>query len=776
MTKAISIISLLCWILCSRSMAQSLQLEAVTAEDAAAYLTDPNGGVEILNVTYFGDASQIGKFSNGIAAGIGMDQGIILSTGNREFALLEPGTNLRQIEAPGLHNPYWTIMFRAGGRKAEFDFVFASMEYPGFVNTPYNDYFEFRVTGQGIEGSQNFALIPGTETEVTINNVNGGEGTQNFDGVNEEYFVYNYNPVGEHDIVYFGFTTVIRVTIPTYCDSVYTLRTHIANVGDHNYDSAVFLKKGSLKADYQIGDLTVSPNPVCEGEDITLTVDANPDGELYTYGWSTGQEGVGMNSITVPAVVDQDYSVSIDVNNRTCLFERTVDVAVHPQNNQPPYTTGVNGLGEYTAYFQAGVHNCFTVQTVDNPSELVIINGYDNYPVFMDQPLEDNAPQESATFCWTPGVDDYGEYTFTMEYQDNNACQVEPNSDEITVFVACPYCPLHVEYNNRTPTHDPLPPLTEAGEWIKAGLDEHVAVGNEQVVFRAPHIYLGGQNGQPGSFDSGPNFIAEAEPACLPDECDDCCASFTGFWYETPGDEPTITPDGDYCNDVWYLRDTQHPVGAFGAVGFVLTVYASHNGNVIYRISEDPGYCYSLHAPSTEPAPCPVNEPQPYSDIYWPGIVNQPGYPGYGCYVNDGLYPYTVSFKSPCTGNYSPGLGGSIRVLGSPGPTSCDPVYRVDGSDSTDIDVARNSVETDVVNPSIAFSYSPQNGIATASMIGEGSLQVIELFGMDGRLLYRNDECSATCTIDAQSLSSGVYILRALTTSGQMDSYKFLKQ
>ena len=85
----------------------------------------------------------------------------------------------------------------------QFKYIFGSEEYPEYVCSQFNDAFAFFISGPGISGEKNIALIPGTTTPVTINSVNPGvpgvdAGGRNCNGVNQslansQYYVNNGN-------------------------------------------------------------------------------------------------------------------------------------------------------------------------------------------------------------------------------------------------------------------------------------------------------------------------------------------------------------------------------------------------------------------------------------------------------------------------------------------------------------------------------------------------------------------------------------------------------
>ncbi len=125
-----------------------------------------------------------------------------------------------------------------------FDYVFGSEEYLEFVASSYNDIFGFFISGPGISGNQNIALIPGTSTPVSINNINSTSYSSyyniNGDGYTSPYYDSSYY------IQYDGFTDVLQArSAVTPCET-YHLKIAIADVGDESYDSGVFIRENSL--------------------------------------------------------------------------------------------------------------------------------------------------------------------------------------------------------------------------------------------------------------------------------------------------------------------------------------------------------------------------------------------------------------------------------------------------------------------------------------------------------------------------------------------------
>lgn len=206
------------------------------------------GGLQITNITNQGTPQQIGYF-NGIT-GTGLSSGVILSTGdvndaNQANLIGSTSTNFNgggDADLSALVGGLTTndavvfeIDFVPFGDTVVFNYVFASEEYPEYVNSSFNDVFAFFVSSPTMP-MQNIALIPGTTMPVAINNVNSG--------LNSSYYVTNTSNQIEYD----GYTTPMTATVALIPNQTYTLKIAIADVSDHVFDSAVLLEFGSFSS------------------------------------------------------------------------------------------------------------------------------------------------------------------------------------------------------------------------------------------------------------------------------------------------------------------------------------------------------------------------------------------------------------------------------------------------------------------------------------------------------------------------------------------------
>jgi gliding motility-associated-like protein len=282
-------------------------------------------GVQVSNFQFTGDAQSRGFF-DGSNSNIGLESGVILSTGRAADAvgpnstvagsLSEDGTDFSRPGDSDLSGISGSLNGTFDAAVLEFDFipssdtvrfkyVFASNEYMFWVGTSnINDVFAFFLSGPGLVGEQNVALIPGTTTPISMVNVNAN--------TNSQYYVDNGDQAGEEGaptVKYNGFTTplsAIAVLIP--CET-YTIRLAIADGGDGSYDSAVFLDAGSftspsvsLNAESNFSTSTNAQDLVEGCSTLNLTFErSEPFDAPLTVGLSfTGTATVGTDVSNIP--------------------------------------------------------------------------------------------------------------------------------------------------------------------------------------------------------------------------------------------------------------------------------------------------------------------------------------------------------------------------------------------------------------------------------------------------------------------------------------------
>ncbi len=297
-------------------------------------------GITISNITTNGGS--YGEFSNGDGS-IGISDGLIMTSGDIQTALgpNNIGSATSFAGTPGdadLEAQIGSTTFDAtviefdltpNADIISFNYVFASEEYPEFVCSSFNDAFAFFVSGPGIAGMKNIALLPGTGVPVTINNVNSGNPNdpgcipQNF-----KKFVANYSSGGganfDPDIQYDGYTVPLTAEIAVTPCQTYHFKLVIADVGDSNYDSGVFIERGSIKS------FKAQIVPVSFYDRWIYGIEGcNDGGFVFTRDYAMSDTIVLKFLITGSAENGVDYTEIVD-SVVVPAFEDTVIIDIHP--------------------------------------------------------------------------------------------------------------------------------------------------------------------------------------------------------------------------------------------------------------------------------------------------------------------------------------------------------------------------------------------------------------------------------------------------------------
>lgn len=132
-----------------------------------------------------------------------------------------------------------------------FTYIFGSEEYPEYVCS-INDVFAFFISGPGITGKQNVALIPGKTVPISINSVNEGQvgffgdlGEPGCDTSNSAFYVDNCQTTNT-TIEYDGWTVPLESKVGVLACNTYHLKLAIADARDAILDAGVFIKKESI--------------------------------------------------------------------------------------------------------------------------------------------------------------------------------------------------------------------------------------------------------------------------------------------------------------------------------------------------------------------------------------------------------------------------------------------------------------------------------------------------------------------------------------------------
>lgn len=361
---------------------------AVSATTLASTLAGP--GVTILNPTLTCPGVSNGTFTS-VGTPLAMSNGIVLTNGHAA-ACAGPEGALVSYTTGGGSDPLMAPLLPAGttivdacyldfdmvaqGDSIGFNYQFGSEEYRNAVCSIYTDVFAFFISGPGIVGTPNIALVPGTNIPVEVNSVNngtpgtvGGANIANCHalGAGSPFTMYYIDNTGGTLMSYRGYTTKFRaVHAVTPCDT-YHLHLSIVDAGNAQYDSGVFLEGASLTtntytfnhADSIGATINGVPHTIVKGcSPTTVTIDAahsNP--AATTLNLSFGGTAInGVDVTTIPGTVTLPAgSTSVSIN---------VQAIPTPPGGSKTLTIYLDGA--------CGIADSVTINILDTPSAHIL--------------------------------------------------------------------------------------------------------------------------------------------------------------------------------------------------------------------------------------------------------------------------------------------------------------------------------------------------------------------------------------------------------------------
>ncbi len=413
--------SVCCLFIFSNVSAQLSVTPSQPASTLAATLAGP--GVTILSPTLTCPALANGTFT---ATGtlLAMSGGIVLTNGRSSACVgpygPPPGTASYNDGAPGDPamasflppgtNTYDACILQfdvvASGDSIGFNYQFGSQEYYNAVCGVYSDVFAFFISGPGIVGTPNIALVPGTNIPVEVNSVNDGvPGTESGDaignctslGPGSPFTTYYINNIGGTQLSYTGYTTKFRaVHAVNPCDT-YHLKLSIVDAGNALYDSGVFLEAASLSSNTYVFNhadavgATINGIPHtsvkgCNPTSVTI-VAAHPNPTATTLNLSFG--GTAVNGIDVATIPG---SITLPAGSDS--------VAINIQ----AIPTAPGGSKIFTIYLQGpcGISDSISMNILDTPSAFILTPDTSICPGQSFQVRVSGTP--GLTYYWAPST------------------------------------------------------------------------------------------------------------------------------------------------------------------------------------------------------------------------------------------------------------------------------------------------------------------------------------------------------------------------------------
>jgi len=245
--------------------------EALTAEELMTILLGDTENIVVSNLSIKGSPNAFGEFKCKLDYHDIIPEGVIMSNGYVKNAIgpntdTQKSTKVNFMSDPDINRIsgnkgcYDTALFEfdliSATDKIQFNFFFASEEYPEYIEKNVNDTFIFLVTNTITKTSENIAILNGDKNiPITVDFINHK--------TNSEYYIPNIpwnkdtmnryrNDIAKLELPftfqYDGFTKLLNATVTVIPDVKYHFKLGISDVGDQLYDSAIFLEANSPKS------------------------------------------------------------------------------------------------------------------------------------------------------------------------------------------------------------------------------------------------------------------------------------------------------------------------------------------------------------------------------------------------------------------------------------------------------------------------------------------------------------------------------------------------
>jgi gliding motility-associated-like protein len=217
-----------------------------------------------------------------------------------------------------------------------FNYIFASNEYQDYYPCAFSDGFAFLIKEKGSTAAyQNLAVIPNTTTPVSSTNIhplipqfNSNNGIiSGCPPVNENYFG-GYNG-SSSPINYSAQTVVLNAQSTVIAGKTYHVKLVIADDGNEQYDSAVFLEAGSFlpKIDLGTDRLVTTNTAICFGESFKIDPKLPTN---YTYRWYKNNVLLPETSPTYNVTSAGIYKVDV-LLTASCIATEEIKVEYIPE-------------------------------------------------------------------------------------------------------------------------------------------------------------------------------------------------------------------------------------------------------------------------------------------------------------------------------------------------------------------------------------------------------------------------------------------------------------
>ena len=253
----------------------------------------------------------------------------------------------------------------------DFNFLFASNEY-GEYQCSFSDVFAIILTNLNTGESVNMAVLPGTNTNISIKNIRDNLYNSSCSSINSNLFgTYNVDNPSNSSLNMRGHTKVMNASANVIIDNPYRIKFAIGDYNDGTFDSAVFVESGSFDATFSLGE----DLEICDGNEITLDSKYTNLTD-YNYVWQKdGNTLIGENNPTLKVLASGTYSLVITNLLNNCVIQDEI-IVTNLQVNQP--NNIIECASDNSASFNLTLNNHAILGIDENEYDIVYYNSLDN--------------------------------------------------------------------------------------------------------------------------------------------------------------------------------------------------------------------------------------------------------------------------------------------------------------------------------------------------------------------------------------------------------------
>ncbi len=404
-------------------------------EDIVKSLQGPS--VEIFNITYSGDFKNkpVGAFNDVIGL-LDINSGLIMTSGSAKVAIgpnnkADAGTttNSNKKNDPNLEllvpneDLYDLVVIEfdisVTNTVLSFNYLFGSEEYPEFERE-YNDVFGFFISGPGITGIKNLAVLS-NGAPVSVKSINSFR--------NSNFFVPNgtgSNPAKDFYLQYDGFTKKLTAQTQVIPCQTYHVKLAIADARDELLDSGVFIEKGSFTSSSNL-DINVT----FEHEEFDYAV------EGCNKGYFIIKKDLQWLTLNNPVMLEYRLSgTSTNGIDYTSIAGNTITIPANEESIKMEIDALVDGIAEGSENVRLDIILRCGISIVATASADMIIKDEIEYSIssrvckYVLMPINTQASNRwtftwaqntalSCTNCPSPSVNLSADNQFPVEVRDN---------------------------------------------------------------------------------------------------------------------------------------------------------------------------------------------------------------------------------------------------------------------------------------------------------------------------------------------------------------------